>query len=201
MNWTEQHKQTLIELYPNLTNKELGQRFGVSESAISVMAWKLRLFKTPEFHQKVREATQFKKGQKPFNKGKKWSEFMSEQSKINSSKTSFKKGNIPVNHKPVGTEVIEPKDRYVKIKVAEPNNWMLKHRFVWEQHNGKIPKGFNVQFINKDRTDCRIENLYLIHRKEQVAQNSIIRYPNDLRKSIYRISKIQKLIKQNENKY
>lgn len=199
MIWTPDNIKKLIALYPNNSNAEIAKILGTTVPAVDGRAFKLKLFKTKEFHKTRSSKSWFPKGHISHNKGKKWSEFMTEKGSQNSRKTTFKKGHTPKNYKPVGTEVFQKKDGYIKIKIAEPNKWMLKHRFVWEQHNGLIPKGFNVQFVNKDRADCRIENLYLISRSEQINNNSIIRYPEELRKTIHRVSKIKRLIKQNEN--
>ena len=33
------------------------------------------------------------------------------------------------------------------------------HRYIWEKHKGKIPKGYHVHHLNNNKTDNRIENL------------------------------------------
>lgn len=38
----------------------------------------------------------------------------------------------------------------------------LIHNWVWEQHHGPIPEGFQVHHRNGDREDNRIENLALV---------------------------------------
>lgn len=53
--------------------------------------------------------TKFKKGHESWNKGKRF------PGQINSG--SFKKGNVPLNHKPVGSERID-RDGYTLVKVA-----------------------------------------------------------------------------------
>lgn len=42
------------------------------------------------------------------------------------------------------------------------------HRIVWFMHYGEIPKGFDIDHINHDRTDNRIENLRLVSRSENL---------------------------------
>lgn len=126
-------------------------------------------------------AHRFKKGSVPPNKGKKMSPEVYEKVK----ETMFKKGNSPVNHREVGSERINV-DGYIEIKVAEPNRWRLKHRIIWEQVNGEIPKGYNVQFKNRNTKDCRIENLYIISKAEQMrTENSLVaRYPKEVQEVI-----------------
>jgi len=88
------------------------------------------------------------------------------------NKTSFKKGRLPHNHKHVGHERIN-RDGYVEVKTAEPRTFELKHRLVWKEKNGSIPKGMIIWFIDGDRTNCKIENLELISRQEQVLRNKL----------------------------
>lgn len=126
-------------------------------------------------------AHRFKKGSVPPNKGKKMSPEVYEKVK----ETMFKKGNSPVNHREVGSERINV-DGYIETKVAEPNVWRLKHRIIWEQYNGVIPAGYNVQFKNRNTQDCRIENLYIISKSEQMrTENSLVaRYPKEVQEVI-----------------
>ena len=80
--------------------------------------------------------------------------------------TFFKKGQRSHNRAPVGTEVFHDGYMLVKVKdgpdLGQWDRWAFKHRLVWEQHNGPIPPGYNVQFKNHNPLDCRLENLYLI---------------------------------------
>ena len=193
--WNDKKRATLIALYPEHTNAEIAKMLNVTESSVSVQAFKLRLFKTEDFHKRMRQRTQFQKGRTPENKGKKWDAFMSKNGQEGSRKTTFKKGNIPPNHKEVGYERMT-RDGYIEVKVSEPNMFKLKHRLIWEQHNGKIPHGCNIQFHDNNRLNCNIENLYIISRREQISQNTIMRYPNELRTAIKRVSKIKRLIKE-----
>ncbi|WP_337077774.1 HNH endonuclease signature motif containing protein [Acinetobacter pittii] len=102
----------------------------------------------------------FEKGSVPPNKGTK--------GLTGANRTSFKKGQDVWNRKPIGYERIDKKDGYVHIKIAEPNVFVLKHRHVWEKHNGPVPDKHVIAFKNQDKTDSRIENLILMSKAEMV---------------------------------
>lgn len=188
--WTPEEVNLLTEKYPNTTAQDLAVVFDRPESQIYNKAQALRLRKDKEFKAELgRRYTQhpravehrFKPGSTPPNKGKKMPPELYERVK----KTMFKKGHRPANYKPVGSERVNV-DGYIEIKVAEPRTWKLKHRIIWEEANGPIPPGCNIQFKNKNPLDVRIENLYIISRGDQMKnENSMIaRYPEDLRKVI-----------------
>lgn len=127
-------------------------------------------------------ANRFPPGHVPDNKGKK----MPPETYAKVSRTMFKKGQTPHNHREVGSERVNV-DGYIEVKVAEPNKWRLKHRIIWEQHHGEIPKGHNVQFKNHNPQDCRIENLYLISKADQMGKENSYwsKYPKDLQELIH----------------
>ena len=104
----------------------------------------------------------FKKGSTPWNKGLK--------GYMGANKTSFKKGTIPPQYRPVGSERIA-KDGYIEIKVEDPNKWELKHRVIWEQHHGEILKGHAIIFADGDKSNLDIDNLLLVSRKQLLFMN------------------------------
>lgn len=93
--------------------------------------------------------------------------------------TQFKKGNMPVNHKPVGTESVRKghKERgespRIWVKVAEPNQWRMKSVIVWESHYGPVPKGKIVIFLDGDTMNTDISNLALIDKNTNVRLNQL----------------------------
>lgn len=188
--WTKEEEDVVRQMYADHYADEIAQKLGRSRCSIHTRAASLGLKASKE---RIVEsgrrssknpnviASQFKKGSVPANKGKK----MSPKQYAKCARTMFKKGHSCSNHREVGSERVNA-EGYVEIKVAEPNKWRLKHRVVWEQSNGKIPPGCNIQFRNGNKLDIRIENLYMITRAEQLKkENSMYaRYPEELRQVI-----------------
>lgn len=121
----------------------------------------------------------FEKGQQAHNKGMKMPKEVYEKAKH----TMFKKGIIPPNHKPVGTESIRNNHKkgefYVYVKVAEPNIWRMKHVLEWEKHHGKKPKGKVIIFLDGNPLNTHISNLELIDRSTHFRMNKDgLRYEN-----------------------
>lgn len=168
--YTDDQNQYLKENVKGISLKELTKRFNkrfnlnLSESAISNRKHKLNLSSGIV-------GGQFKKGHKPMNKGKKWKDYMSKEGQLKSLKTTFKKGNIPHNHRIVGSERIT-KNGYIEIKISEPNKWQLKHRYVYEKEYGEIPKGFNLIFLDGDRQNIKLDNLKLVSKAEDLIMNN-----------------------------
>jgi len=86
--------------------------------------------------------------------------------------TEFKKGQKPLNWVPVGTERIREPDRYIWIKIQEPNKWMEKHRWVWIQAHGLIPKRKNIMFLDGNRLNCNIQNLAMVNDDQMLILNN-----------------------------
>lgn len=110
---------------------------------------------------------QFEKGHIPANKGKK----MSAEQYEKCAETMFKKGNIPHNYRPVGSERADAKDGYISVKIADPNKWKLKHVLIYEEHYGPVPKGHKVIFLDKNKRNFNIENLALVSNGEMAMLN------------------------------
>lgn len=95
---------------------------------------------------------------------------MSKKGQEQSRKTQFKKDNIPWATRLVGSERIDL-DGYVYIKVAEPNKWVLKHRYIYESMYSNIPKGYNIIFADGNKQNLDLDNLILVSNSELLIMN------------------------------
>ena len=110
----------------------------------------------------------FKKGHIPANKG------THPPTVGRMAETQFKKGNLPGNTKPIGYERIT-KDGYIEVKIkmrpSHPScndNFKFKHRLVWEEAHGPIPKGYKLTFLDGNKQNCVLENLALVTEAEHL---------------------------------
>lgn len=163
--WPPEKLELLRSLYPNHTNEEIARQMGIGEGAVQHKAFMLKLRKDREWMMQRSMKGQFKKGQRSFNKGKKWDDYMSKEGQEASRKTCFKNGSVPFNKKPIGYER-KTVNGYREVKVAEPNVFMAKHRVLWEQHYGPIEKGVHIVFVDGNKDNIVIENL----RAETIRQ-------------------------------
>lgn len=76
------------------------------------------------------------------------------------------------NSKPIGFESPPDKNGLVRVKINK-KQWVYKQRYIYEQHYGKIPKGYKVVFLNGDKTDYRIENLSIAPNKDVLLVYSL----------------------------
>ena len=134
----------------------------------------------------------FREGTPSPNKGKK----MSAEQYAKCAKSMFKKGNVPVNIRPVGSERKDTKDGYIHIKIAEPNVWKPKHVYIWEQKNGPIPKGYHVMFLDQNKENIVFENLVLVHKKESLIlnRNKLLTKDALVNQTAINIAKLRKLV-------
>lgn len=155
-------KDFVVENAKGISNAELTDLFN-QEFATDVSVKQMKSFKN---NHKISSGLtgQFPKGHIPFNKGKKGVHY------AGSEKTWFKNGQVPHNHKPVGSERVNIYG-YIEIKVAEPKKWRLKHHVVWENVHGKIPRSHVVIFLDGNKLNVSIENLKLISQGQLLLMN------------------------------
>lgn len=192
--WSQEDVSLLTELYPNTLTADIAKKLGKGIYVVRNKAHNLGLIKSKEFRSMTGKkasnnpktiATRFSKGHVSENKGKKQTEYMSAEAIEKTKSTRFQNGIIPHNTKEIGYERIND-EGYIYIKTELRERGKLKHRVVWEQHNGKIPKGFNIQFKDGNRQNCNIDNLYIISRSEQLkTENSMYaKYPKEIQLAI-----------------
>lgn len=131
----------------------------------------------------------FKKGQTPWNAGKKgW------QAGGRSADTRFKKGQIlgaaAQRLRPVGSIYLD-KDGCTLVKVSETGDrrrdWRSMHVMAWEEMHGPVPKG---HIVTRD--------LRCLSRAELMGQNTCHRYPADLKFAMRLVKKLGRKIRDAE---
>lgn len=118
-------------------------------------------------------ATQYRRGSTPANKGRKVSAATYELLKA----TFFKPHNRPRTTLDVGTIVKtfkklrngEQESYYCK-KIAE-RTWKMLHHIVWEEHNGPIPPGHVITFLDGNTLNCDISNLMCVSKAANACAN------------------------------
>ena len=159
--WTDEEKEYLALIVKGSTYKEITKKmndkfeYNFSEEQVKGMMYRNKLT--------TGTGGYFKKGSTPWNKGLK--------GYMGANKTSFKKGTIPLNKVPIGTESIT-KGGYIKVKVGEPNKWKLKQRYIYEQHYGEIPNNYNIIFADGNKMNFDIDNLIAVSKSEMLILNN-----------------------------
>ena len=132
----------------------------------------------------------FQIGHKPWNMGTK--------GLVKPNSGNFRKGQTPVNTRPLGAERIT-KDGFTEIKIRERNpytgaatRYKHKHVHIYEQLHGRVPEGCCVFFRDGDRFNFEPGNLVLISRAELVRLNqaNYKEVPAELKPSVLALAKL-----------
>lgn len=112
----------------------------------------------------------FKKGMVPANKGIPMSKEQYEACK----RTMFRKGCKPQNTMKLG-ECTHAAGGYIVKKVQEKGiqreRFKFLHKEIWEKYNGPIPEGMIVGFLDGNKENCSIDNLFLIDKATNLRLN------------------------------
>ena len=173
--FTKKEDTFLRENYLSVPAKRMANILGRSECTARQRMKLLGIVVPPEVVAKFKADSRYKKGSVPFNKGKQ----MSKSTYRSCAPTMFKKGQVPKNHKPLGSLRVT-KDGYFEIKVTEPNKWQAYHRLMWEETFGPIPKGGVVRFVTNNKMNVHPFNLELIDRRKNMKQNSVHNLPKPI---------------------
>jgi hypothetical protein len=167
--WTAEEDRLLRAIYPDHDSEYVAGYLHRSRYSVKARAGKLGVKKRPEAYEALHRKGQFRKGQAPKNKGRKIETWMSAESIERSKEGRFKKGECRADNpsrRPIGWEFQE-KDGYVYVKCPDRKR-RAKHRWVWEQAHGPIPKGMVIRFKDGDRTNCQLENLFMVSQAENL---------------------------------
>lgn len=181
--YTAEEQKFMKEYVPGHSYREIQKAF------TEKFGWEISLGQVNSYignhHLNTGRTGRFQKGQEPPNKGKKG------VCAAGCEKTWFKKGHIPANYRPVGSERVN-KDGYIEVKV-DPNKWRLKHRVVWEAVNGKISKGYIIIFRDNDKTNTDINNLMLIKQGTHAVLNhtGLCEYSGEFKETAVRIAELK----------
>jgi hypothetical protein len=188
----------VVKRYPFESTAAIAKDLGVSLSKVYNKAWSLGIKKDPVYLRSTQypkgylggKASQFKPGHTPKNKGVK----MPAEVYSAVAPTMFKKGNKPANTKPADTINVRADSsgrlyQYIKIK---DSHWELLQRHVWTQENGEIPRGSVVIFLDGNYLNCELSNLQVITRKDNMARNTIQRFPAELQEIMKLTSKLKR---------
>lgn len=188
--YPEAVRKFIRENYSGIGPKEMAQRLN-DEFGTSYTHQQLKAYYA---HYKINSGLDgyFPKGHIPASKGKKMSQEQYEKCKA----TMFKKGNVPHNQMQVG-EITHTTEGYLIRKVSNTGTiWQrfkFVHRETWERHNGPIPPGKKVIFLDSDKENCDITNLELVDSDENLElARSRLRFNNpELTKTAINIAKVK----------
>lgn len=143
--YTEEEKEFIKQNAKGLRDEELAKlfnaRFNKNKKANNMheIKWRLKVDSGLRGHKWTKETAPSYKGKK----GPRW--------------------------QPLGTEHKSKYDGYTYIKVAEPNKWIRKQRYVYEKYIGKIPPDHCVVFADKNKNNFDLNNLILVSNSNRAA--------------------------------
>lgn len=174
--WTKYEVEFLKSNYATRTCVDIAEWVHHPLRSVQSKAFSLGLRKPQGYKEEHCKGSRFQKGHVPFNKGKKRAEWISEEAALKVAAHQFKKGQVRLSsptYRPIGYESMRKVKgkKYIYIKIAAGQKMVLKHRWLWEQAHGPIPKGCNVQFKDGNQLNCVLDNLYIISRAAQIRKN------------------------------
>jgi len=194
--WTDAERALLREQYPDTDTVVLSRTLGRTERAIYQQARLMGLKKTADYLRahvytmspEIGMRTRFKPGQTAHNKGKHY------QPGGRSAETRFKPGGLPHNTRTDGATTWRH-DGYLWVRTGL-KQWKQYHRLVYEQHHGvALDKKDVVRFRDGNHRNFDPENLYLTDRRGNMLDNTIQRYPEEVKKLIRTLTKLKRTIR------
>jgi hypothetical protein len=199
MRWKPHEVEILKQHYSDSNIHELMQMLNKTYKSIYQQAYLQKLKKSAAYEEKRRlqdienlrknTIARFKKGDTPWNKNVK--------AYMGANLTSFKKGNLPHNTRNEGETRLN-KEGYVLVKIAH-KKWIRKHYLIWEEVNGKVPKGYILRLKDGNKENYNISNIELISRADNMLLNTMHRFPTELKQTINLLNKLKKKINEKQD--
>jgi len=186
----------IIENYLKMPIREMARNTGLSRTLIKSRMKEMNLVLSEKILEKRANSTRFQKGQVPYNKGLKQSQYMSSESIERTKATRFQLHSKPHNTKEMGHESFIGGYWWVKLSDGVKAQ---KHKLIWEKANGEVPIGWCLRFKDGDPNNCALENLELISREENMLRNSKLNIPEEVVPAMAGLAMLRKSIKSKED--
>lgn len=211
--WTEREVARLERLYPDTPTARIAHLLDRPVNQVYAKANALGFAKSPRYMRRMLArvmrklaasgaAHRFRPGHVPSNKGLRrpgWAPG-------HMAETQFKPGQFPVNRDPdfyvLGALRVNS-DGYIDMRTSFAHGargWRPLHRILWEDAHGPVPPGHIVAFKNGDKLDCELPNLELLTHADNMRRNTIHRYPMALKQSIRLVGKLNRSIREEQDR-
>ncbi len=146
--------------------------------------WRSEFFKGNKHREGHKPVNAFPEGHKPWNRDLKGIHL--------SPETEFKKGRKSTRELPVGSITVRhykkhPNNPRTFVKISE-HKWILRATLLWEEHNGKLPKGYVIHHKDRNTLNDDISNLEAVTRSEHLKEH-LPEYEERMRKAAGEASK------------
>lgn len=175
---TPEEDEYMRQNYLSLPVKRIATHLNRSHTLVVTRLRQLGLVIPEEIRAQRKIDSRIQKGTTPPNKGRKQTDYMSQEAIDRTRATTFKKGHLPHNtYNEIGKITVRyersggnnPRPyKYICIELAK---WVPLHKVMWEEVNGPVPKGHCLWFKDGDSLNVELSNLELITRKENYARN------------------------------
>jgi len=138
----------------------------------------------------------FKKGHIPFNKGKKMTEYISESSLDKIKQTQFKPGQTAAEKSNKWKGGVQEMTNDVVHLYSGVGQRIRRPKYVYEFHNGKIPKGWILYHLDQNKYNDNIDNLIAIPRAVLMKINAgrLATNYHEIKQEVENYLKLQKSI-------
>lgn len=210
--WTPQDVAILRHRYPHERTSDVAAACGHTLKSTYAKASSLGLRKSAEFH-KLPASGRWAPGSRPgwatrFRPGhKSWNTGISYQAGGRSAETQFKPGAYPAarwDQDAYGLGALRiTTDGCLLINIGGQGRsaWAMLSRYVWWRETGRWPRRDEVvRAKNGDPYDCRIENLELLTRRENMLRNSVHNLPPEVAKLVQLRGQLVRRIREREER-